>query len=350
MKTKLFFTLSFFYLTTIISQNLIAVQNGGIPKFYKTANEAFDNAVENDTLYFPGGTFTVNETINKRIHIIGVGHNPNLTTSTGATIFASKNTSEPQLIYTTGGGGIVTGIAFVETNNTTKNITIDADINGLTIDRVNLFNGLICREGIVKNLLLTRSVIQVFDVREVNSNGILPTGLISNNFIWNASSFSDNLRIESNFFRSPGYTNNTVIITNNCSVINNIFRRNIPISVNSKNNSFRNNVGVTLNSISITNFGNSNLSADLFEPDDIFVDYSYATSNSTYIGDFHLIDKSPLLTAANDGGQIGVYGGRFPWKDGSIPFNPYIVSKEISGTTDKYGNLNIKIEVQAQKN
>ena len=39
------------------SQNLIAVQNGGEPKFYKSLDEAVTNCVNGDTLYLPGGSF-----------------------------------------------------------------------------------------------------------------------------------------------------------------------------------------------------------------------------------------------------------------------------------------------------
>ncbi len=70
-------------LTGIISnaQNLIAVQNAGTPSFFLKINEAIESAQDGDTIYLPGGSFG-DCTINKRLHLVGVGHHPDSTKAT----------------------------------------------------------------------------------------------------------------------------------------------------------------------------------------------------------------------------------------------------------------------------
>lgn len=67
------------------AQNLIAVQNGGEAEFYTNLDSAIVHASNGDTVYIPGGTFSVSVQIDKRLHIIGVGHNPDSTLATGQT-------------------------------------------------------------------------------------------------------------------------------------------------------------------------------------------------------------------------------------------------------------------------
>ena len=134
--------------------------------------------------------------------------------------------------------------------------------------------------------------------------------MISNNFIWDKSNYLDNLSVESNIFKSPGYSNNSVIVFNNSNVLNNIFFRNIPLNVSS-NTSFRNNMGIALNSVSGSNFGSLNL-YETSDIEDNFVNYVDGASGITYVSDLHLVHNSPLLTVANDGGQIGIYGVYVP--------------------------------------
>ena len=68
------------------SQNLIAVQNGNTPAFYTVLDSAIIHAQNGDTVYIPGGTFSLNVPVTKSLHIIGVGHNPDSTLATGKTV------------------------------------------------------------------------------------------------------------------------------------------------------------------------------------------------------------------------------------------------------------------------
>lgn len=342
-------TLLLFSIILLVSyanaQKLIAVQNAGTPNFYEDVNEAFDSAIEGDTLYFPGGSFNLDRTIDKTLHIIGVGHNPNSTSATGSTLFACEN-DNPQLTYETGGGGSVIGVAF-SVCNASGNIVVNSDINGLVIDRVNLPIGFHCNSGVVNNLLMVRSIVNQLDIRE--KNGVLPSGLISNNIIKDRDNYLTNLQIEHNNFLFVGspFVSFDNIIAYYCSISNNIFEWAAYSEYDADFCSFRNNFGFVQNGFVSQNHFSGNFTVSDLDFELIFINFS---SIDEYDFDLNLIDNSPLLNSATDGGQIGIYGGRFPWKERSVPFNPHIVSKNISGSTDDNGNLPIQIEVQAQEN
>ena len=64
---------------------------------------------------------------------------------------------------------------------------------------------------------------------------------------------------------------------------------------------------------------------------------------------FHLRPGCLGKNAGTDGTDLGIYGGSFPWKNGSLPPNPHIQTKNISSATDPIGNLNVNIKVKAQE-
>ena len=80
----------------------------------------------------------------------------------------------------------------------------------------------------------------------------------------------------------------------------------------------------------------------------IFIDPQGFTYNMK--NDYRLRDSSPGKNAGKDGTDIGIYGGRYPWKDGGLPVNPHIETYDIAGKTDSIGNLRVKIKVAAQEN
>jgi len=72
-------------------QAQFVVQNGAKTEVYNNINTAITNAVAGDTLYLPGGGFTITTpTIDKALHWVGHGHYPD---STQATMQTRINTS-----------------------------------------------------------------------------------------------------------------------------------------------------------------------------------------------------------------------------------------------------------------
>lgn len=341
-----------FFITTNIclSQNLIAVQNGDTPEFYSDLSEAIEGAVSGDTLYLPNKSYAVSDTIRKTLHLVGVGFNLQSSSGAGMTILTKRNSSlSTQLHFESGSeGSSITGIRFESTftnqGGAFPNITSSNDNLRLSLIR-NYF-----RAGVVLNSSQCLILENFFGIqsRFGGSSGVAT--LISNNVFFGNRHYFANSNLENNIITASLNTENS-FTCNNSVFKNNIFAKYPFVSsFASINSTFINNVNMRNNSFgqSSNGFNNVNNAEDL---NTIFNEPNWNQFlNSTSDFKFELPENSTYLTFASDGGQVGIYGGRFPWKDGSIPFNPHIVSKNISGTTDENGNLQIEIEVQAQGN
>ena len=90
-------------------QKLIAVQNENNASFYRTVDEAIENAVSGDYLYLPGGSFTISKPINKTLHIYGVGHNPDSCAATGITHLSGEINISGESDYGSLNGLLISG-------------------------------------------------------------------------------------------------------------------------------------------------------------------------------------------------------------------------------------------------
>lgn len=334
MKTTLLSTM--LLLTTHMcmnAQNLIALQHGGTPTFYTLLNDAVVNAQNGDTIYIPGGTYTLSEHITKRIHFVGAGHNPDSTNITKRTRIASTF-----YIETGADNGSLTGVEVA------SHVYFYSSVNGYTISRCHV-------TGDVTNInaYTSQGIIIRENIIEGNCYLYASNHVITNNIFF-ARAGANYSAIQNNIFIKP--VDASVLAADNSIIVNNIFNGNYSSTFccQTSNSLFRNNVNCNINgSFSNGNQGSGNydnvgaLSTILVNPDFPSVVWNYN-------GDLHLLPGSPYHNAGTDGTDIGIYGGIFPWKEGSVPFNPYIQYKQISGTTDSNGSLNISIRVKAQDN
>lgn len=325
----------------IKAQNLIAVQSGGEPEFYTNINTAIDSASAGDTIYLPGGIFTINNSIVKPIHIIGVGHNPDSTNATYYTYLTG--TSYPS-------GSI--------------NLSIEASGGSLTGVYIpgQLFLG--NPNGCVNDYSIWRCNIGSLESSVPYSWGCAPSNVsiyecITGIYLPGGSDF-----IICNSIISLCIGNNNTIKNNiifgalnaqSASLNNSIFENNIFLGVpfvcyysnTFYNNLFNNNLFVEdltfpfqgTNNLGIYNIVNQPLAS-------IFI--NYAGNGFNYDDSYHLQPSCPGINAGSDGTDIGIYGGMFPWKEGSLPPNPHIQYKQIQQSTDQNGNLNVNIKVAAQ--
>jgi len=128
---------------------------------------------------------------------------------------------------------------------------------------------------------------------------------------------------------------------------NNIFLGigyNTKLTGSSNFSTYNNNLFVTSWEPPAPSFAANNLVSQ--PANSIFINQS-GTSFS-YSQDYHLQSTCPGKNAGTDGTDIGIYGGVFPWKEGSVPANPHFQSIKIGPKTDNSGNLNVKIKVAAQ--
>ena len=314
-----------------MAQNLITVQNGSKVQFYVSLDSAYVHSADGDTLYLPGGSYG-SLTVDKRLHIIGVGHNPDSTKATAKTIMGD--------LYLNSGAanGSVTGISFQGGK------VFNSGFNGYTISRCYI-NGSIYNVAPVKtnsNISITENIIEGELVFYRFSNS-----LISNNIFLSTVSISNNSVFKNNLllYVSDGSTN--ISQFSNSTIENNIS------NIGTQGYSgciLKNNINFGVNGSSGGNQGSGNF-LGVGVLDSIFVNFDLSTMQreNTYKADFHLAANSPYKNAGTDGTDIGIYGGTFPWKAGSIPYNPHIQKNSVSGTTDANGNLKVNITVEAQK-
>lgn len=324
------------------SQNLIAVQNGGTPAFYTTLDLAITNAQNGDTIYIPGGGHTVSQAIDKELHLVGTGCNADSTNAVGITI------TNGIILKSGADGGSMEGIYALGLQFGYSDIS-DYDVNGYYIQRCYLSGGIVFSNNAGANhstnisIIETRIGITGGGYNGQNSIYGSMTGLL---FMQNckifgiitgftSSTFQNNI-----FFFTQQFFNGLALTGTNCSIENNIFFSNHYMS--GQNCTFKNNIGIWNNGVYTGSYAtNAFGSGNVIEP---WADTFVNPDND----DFHLKTTSIGKNGGNDGTDIGIYGGAFPWKEGSVPFNPHFQTVHIAPTTDAAGNLNINIKVAAQ--
>jgi hypothetical protein len=319
------------------AQDLIAVQNGGEPKFFVSLDEAVTNSLNGDTLFLSGGIYAITQTINKTLHIIGNGYHPDSTVAKGVTYIQND---------------IYLGLA-----------ASNGSITGILIN-----NLIMSEQGIITNYSVRRCFTQ--SIQGPFSNSTFSENIVKHNFFINGSScFYYNNIIEGlaspYFILSHSTFKNNIFLAeigydgggwNYCPVYSNqsLFENNIFLStvqnpiLNCPQSFFRNNLFV-FNWEGPDNqggfFGSGNIVNQLQQ--NIFVNQSGNTFD--YKHDYQIKEGCPGKNGGVDGTDVGIYGGIYPWKDGGLPFNPHIKVAKIAGTTDANGNLNVNIKVEAQE-
>ncbi len=326
----------------VAAQKLIAVQNGGTPTFYSNVTDAVTNAQSKDTIYIPGGSFTFPNnalTINKELHLIGVGHNPDSTLVDGKTLLnATIN-----LVSVTSNNSSFEGFKLNGDFTTGSNNTANGADN-ITISRCNVINITLTRYS--KNWTVYENVIRG-SVKGFSYISSVPhsqnNSFVNNIFDGQVYSFGPNNEFKNNIFRISG--SDILNYIDGSQFQNNIFS-NASFS-NLTSCTFYNNLYFSNFVIPSSNTGNNNIINQV--DTDTFVNAT-SSGNFNYTDDYHLKATSPGKSAGYDGTDIGIYGGVFPWKVGSIPSNPHFQTATIAPKTDNAGLLNVKITVSAQDN
>jgi hypothetical protein len=331
--------ISVFYLLTaksaVNAQAFIALEHNGTSVFYTMLDSAITYAQNGDIIYIPGGVYHLNISISKQIHIVGVGHNPDSTTATNITYLAGE-----VFLLTGAGGGSLTGLYMFDGISFGSSANNDL-VSNYSISRCN-FNTLGLGSHSGNNVISENVIRSNINLSDASNNAFY------NNIINNASGGSQNT-FKNNIFLNTIYCGSSLIENNIFIAIPSFHGYGCsPYCCNCGYSIFQNNLFVenitggygSFQGVCTTIIGNNQAA------NNIFVNQSGYIFN--YSHDYHLLPDSPGKNAGNDGSDIGIYGGTFPWKEGSVPYNPHIQHKEISGSTDPAGNLNINIQVQAQ--
>lgn len=331
--------ISIFYCKNSNAQNLILVQNGSAASVYSNIQSAVDAAINGDSIYIHGGTFSEDISISKKVCIIGSGHNADSTKP-----FIPTNLGQIKVNADAKGGSI-----------------IGMYINSLVIESISNFNISRCNIGVLRithiatDLLATENIIQSISIEQ--SNGIITNSNFYNNIIAgiNKNNYLKPTFVKVNLFNNI-FLGNTgrcgyqcfsfPIGTEECLLENNIFvfsdntdidRFDVLSSSILYNNLF----------VLKINFTGSN---NIFDQPQGSIFKNQSGNEFSYSHDYHLKNTSPGKNAGIDGQDVGIYGGLFPWKDGSLPASPRVLFRQIAGTTDQNGNLKINLKVKAQNN
>lgn len=344
---------SFLSFAKVNAQQTITRQNGSSISFYNVLDSAITYAQSGDTIYISGGGFTLSVPINKPLHIFGVGFRPDSTIATKNTIIASDI-----YVLSNASNGSLTGI-YCTGSLRFGNSTSNQDVSNFKISRCNF----------------KQSAYLGFDGMSGAVNNVFIENIIRRIFLFNARSnnFYNNIIIDyakdiglNNVFRNNNFNNSSAknyadgyfwygvpaSIVNAIGAVfeNNIFRGGL-FSAGGYNPGLSNCVFYNcLFSGAPSCMGCTDFNSIVNQPDATILINFPNYQDYQYSFDSHLQSASPGKNAGTDGNDIGIYGGAFPWKDGSLPVNPHIQFKSISNTTDSNGNLQINIKVKAQKN
>ncbi len=344
--------LSFFIITfsmSLSAQKKITLQSGNTATFYSTIDSAILNALNGDIIYIPGGSYVVPSlVINKGVQIYGAGHYPDSTQATGQTVL----TGEVRIVSGADNGSlqgcyIIGDIIF---GNNTANQTV----HNFGISRCNMSSLAVSYDGSTTsnstNIYISENVI-LGSVLGGNCVNTLYRKNIINGFInhHSASVFENNIMLlssggcSSNFLNSVNgsvFNNNIILFgyggcgtfffsaSNGNIFNNNLFRQD-------QNTYFPNGTNLQYNNY----FGAA--VTDIFNGGTGYV--------FNYNEDYHMLSTCIAHNGGTDGTDPGIYGTSDPYKDGAVPANPHIQTKNISGATNAQGDLNVDIKVAAQQ-
>ncbi len=310
----------------------------GTTKLYSDFKSAVEGADNGSFIYCSGNRngFAVSSDykIAKKVHIIGVGYRADLNPTMGPTFF------DGNLRFVSGSdGSTITGIylsgkIYIGDSGLGS---IGHVVNNLLIQR--------CRftqiEQIIPTSLVDIGGTGIRIIENVIDDGLdikVVNAEVSNNI------FTESLGTQIEYMRGGVIKNNIFLQTTspsafwNCSgisVINNIFVSGISDLAGSSWQ-FSNNIICTTSDVA-NNY--SKMTRDkVFKVWEGYKGYSYTN-------DYSLLDASVGKNGGTDGSDVGIYGGKYIWKNGGLPYNPHIISSEVSPVANPDGTINLKINV-----
>lgn len=341
MKTKLTLIFTLFSLL-LFAQRVATVHSAsGVQAFHgpDPFQDAYTAAVDGDTIYLPGGNLTVPAMFNKSILIYGAGYHPDSTLATMKTTLSGAIS-----LRQSASNSHFEGLEFLGLMLTPNNEAISY----ISFKRC-YFNSYVSYAGTAQSAN-NNSFIECVFIGYVEMRNSINTSF-HNSFFENYVRYSEgNLFSNNTFFMNSTSSYDGVFRSSNYNTIqNNVFlsQGDYVISTYSvylcTGNMVYNNLFVAANPI----LGNTPVFGGNYTnviQNDIFVSQTGYTFDFTH--DYNL--QSPAVYLGNDGDEVGVYGGVFPFKVGGIPLNPHIQTKNIANQTNNNGELEIEIQVEAQ--
>jgi hypothetical protein len=348
MKSRLILTVSVaMFSVASFGQKLVNLIHNGTSTFYtgnSPVNDAVSAAQSGDTIYIPGGGFTINTlNIDKPLTIFGVGYDGDSTLATGNTQLTGTIVLKQGADNTFLQGFYLSSYIIFGTNTT------DEVVNNVTISRINMSSLYLSSSG---NNASTSNNITITEnwIRGEVAAGYVTGLVVSKNFISQGFRYASNCLFTNNIFFGGYCGGGPLSGVDNCLFQNNYFYVGhgpccCQYFVSGNSNQFINNaMNLNWSFPDGSNTGSSNWYN--VAPSSFFVNCPSAGLDMSY--DYHL--QTPASYIGTDGFQIGVYGTSEGFKDGAVSKNPHIILKNIAPQTTPTGDLNINITVGAQQN
>jgi hypothetical protein len=320
---------------TADAQKRVVLQSMGEMTTFSTANsfiDAYNAAVDGDTIYLPGLEYAPPSPFNKRLVVFGTGHHPTFTGATG-------RTSLTGLSFGSGAAGSHIEGILVKGNVVFAN---DTKIDNVTLKRLHI-TGYISIAGTNP---------------DNNSDNLSIIECISGDF--NAQN-TKNLKIFNCFIQgriinlaNNGWVSNSVSIYgghNFSNVHQSQIENNIIVSTlggtawgvtASTGNNFSSNIfSADPTGLENNTWDNNHVN---IKPQDLFVSY---LSPFSYDADYNLV--IPLAYQGTTGNQIGLFGGLNPFKPNALPVVPHIIEHTIAASVNELGEIEVSVSVEAQQ-
>ena len=301
MKHLFTFLATLLFTVSFAQQKLIAIKGTTTDAIATTLEEAINITQPNDKIYLPGGNYTLNDSLQKPLHIIGTGYNHLIPRATPITVFTSE-----LKIGSQASGAVIEGVKLADAFYcSSDNITFKKVFSENTIGSAYPFHDYVLKNNI-KNLRITNSII---NHRLELFNGVYEIA----NFAFENSIIA-------------------LIVTISHSSFKNCYVKSIAYSYYS----------LIINSIyDGYGFDNSNITNSfVLTNNGQFAMYDNNIGNLN--NDYHLSPTAPIQ-------NIGIYYGDYPWKDGGQPINPHILENN-SFLDVQNEQFKLKVKVVPQTN
>lgn len=321
-----------------------------------TLNEAYDKAKNDDIIQLPAGYFRLDKSIDKKIHIIGVGYDESVSGGNGVTridgIKLHRGASGSSLQ-----GVECTGVGFADPTQFV--------VDGFLVKRCKLKEFRFSGYGQAHSLnTLIQECVFYDDLNE-----------------WLPADFGRNTKVENCIFYVKGKIGSappavltrlevsSAVISNsiimNIDTTSDVEKRAYPlICPNNANVTFENNIFIGnvdggfckfANNIIIGKFKineknryGKDLNNKFMTASDVFIKFNEKEDFNFFNNDFHLTEKAKKAIIPQDGTEVGIYGGNYPFK--ALPVTPQINKAKVNSKTNAKGQIQIDFEVDAQQN
>ncbi len=341
---KLVSSLAFCAIAMVTSAQLsrIVVQGTGGPQVFSDLAAAITAAQSNDYLYLSGGTFNApdNLVLDKPLHFVGAGMDPDSTGITGVTSIQMIWSGIPvhYIVTTAASGSSFTGIAFGGASSPFQYGTSadDDDPTGIMFQRCSFAAGLtLSYESTTAMSSTTFDECIFYNSTPTQGTALLTRCIFSGTYApYNFGSGSPLTMRHCVCIGTGGISGVTGGTFEDC-IFNGTFYG----------------VAATFNNCLFVASGlppGSTGSGNVFSLTANSVFVNETDGYYQFADDLHLAVGSIGLNAATDGTDVGLYGSNSPYKMGAVPYAPHYQLANIGTATNGALQLPVSFKVAAQ--